>query len=183
MSENRTYSDEDHWNAVAAYLSTASFAKAADIVGMPYDTLRGWSKQDWFADIAGKIKKEKEAIYLANTDEIIRLGFGVVIDRLKNGDSILGKSGKIIQKPVGAKDAALITSVFIDKNRLMNNQPTSISGNINAKLEEQKKFFENMAKAKQAEPNIEDAKKELESDDEPSEPEVLPSPRGGTGTS
>lgn len=180
MAANREYSDEDRWKAVAAYISTASIAKASELVGMPYDTLRYWSKQDWFADIAGKIKKEKEALYLANTDEIIRLGFGVVIERLKNGDTILGKSGKVVNKPVGARDAALITSIFIDKNRVMSNLPTTISGNINAKLEEQKKFFEKMSKPV-LETSIEEVKEEIENG-ESGESAFLPSPRCSPGS-
>lgn len=148
----REYGPEDHWMAASAILTASSEAGAARQAGIPVHTLRYWIKQDWFQEILGKIRQEHERVYLATAHSIVMKGMKRAIDALEKGESVIDKNGQERMRPVGAKDAAVIASMWMNHKRVMENKPTSISGSSNVKkLEDQKAMFEKMAKMTQKE--------------------------------
>lgn len=145
----REYSPEDHWIAASAILTAPSEAAAARMAGIPVHTLRYWIKQDWFQEILGKIRQEHERVYLATAHAIVMKGMKRAVDALEHGEVVIDKNGNERMKPVTAKDAAVIASMWMNHKRVMENKPTSISATSNSKkLEDQKAMFEKMANAK-----------------------------------
>lgn len=148
-STRREYTSDDHWAAAAALLTCSSETSAARNCGIPLMTMRGWIKQEWFQEILSKIKQEHERAYLASCHALITAGTKKALKALEEGEVVIDKNGAERRRPVSAKDAAVIASIFINHKRVMENKPTSISatsGNMK-KLEEQKAMFEKMASA------------------------------------
>lgn len=143
-------SNEDKGRAVAAYVATGSFGKAASITGVHENTLRHWSKQDWW-DEECRRAKQADADELASTaTAIAKRAFLELQDRLENGDVVLDKEGNPRNKPIGARDAAIIAAVAIDKRKVLLDTPNTVSvQNSTEKLANLMEQFVKFATAKE----------------------------------
>jgi len=132
VEKGSKYSDVDRRRAALEYSLTGSLTKVASRTGIPRKTLSDWkNKSDWWVEVIAKVRHQKEAIILANDEEVIDKAHREIVDRLDNGDVQLvrTKNGVELHRvPVKAKDAAVIKGISDDKRRLSLNQPTSIQG-------------------------------------------------------
>lgn len=123
--------------AAVAYTVTGSSRKAAALLQSMFDdkssletrasTIRMWKKEaKWWdeavratwASIGDKVQSK--------ISTIIQKSLDVTQDRLEKGDEVvLQKTGEIIRKGVSAKDAATIGAIMIDKQQLLQGNPTS----------------------------------------------------------
>jgi len=130
VEKGSKYSDVDRRRAALEYSLTGSLTKVASRTGIPRKTLSDWkNKSDWWVEVIAKVRHQKEAIILANDEEVIDKAHREIVDRLDNGDVQLvrTKNGVELHRvPVKAKDAAVIKGISDDKRRLSLNQPTSI---------------------------------------------------------
>lgn len=129
---NYFWKEADKARAVAAYSVTGSFSKAATIVGIPEITIRSWSKQEWFSEELLRAKQ-------ADTDELgstftrlAKLALVQLEDRLENGDEVVTKEGKVIQKRISAKEAAIVAGVAVDKRKILFEQPITVASQSSA---------------------------------------------------
>ena len=123
------YTEQDRYNAVAAWLETGTFRGAAERVGISHNTIYGWYRDhraEWDS-IANHIRELFEEEYRAKWRDLIMRGATEALERLENGDAVLDRSGEIKRVPIKGKDAATIAAIAADKMRLSLGLPTSIS--------------------------------------------------------
>src|SRR5262245_2160842 len=128
------YSDEEKREAALLFSIHGSMRKVSEVTGIPNSTLSGWRQQEWWSTILGEVQDEANARIAAKSLEIIDLAMGEVEDRLRNGDVVITKDGKLIRKPVNLRDAVLTEGINIDKRQILMRQPTSITSSSQAEL-------------------------------------------------
>jgi hypothetical protein len=126
--------------------ATAEACKA-DFPTLAHTTILSWTKTEWWHEQQGDLEEEYERKVRGKMNSIIELAANETLDRLQNGDAVLGKDGEIKRVPVRARDSMVIAGVAIDKRRLSLNMPTAITSNSGSKhLEELAKVFDKIAK-------------------------------------
>jgi hypothetical protein len=130
-SQHEGYSRELKIHAAAMWLLKGTILRACQAIGVPFDTFRVWTKQDWWpiAIAAARLQYQHEIV--AGFSEIQNLATQEVIDRLTNGNQVLvGKNEdgeKIYERQkMSGKDAAIILAIATDKRQIMTGNPTSI---------------------------------------------------------
>lgn len=129
-------------------MATGTFLGASEITGIPRPTLMAWAKQDWWDE---KVK----ALAKLDTDQIKSISTRIAIaasniveDRLKNGEEVITKDGKVQIKQIGARDAAVIGAIYIDKRRqLQQDEQVQPTQNSQEKLVALMDEFARLAKA------------------------------------
>jgi hypothetical protein len=127
------YSDADRQRAAAAVLAHGTSKRAGRLCGIPASTIRHWRTHDEvFIRMVSELEAEFGEKLRAGVVEIIDLSLSEVRDRLKNGDVVIHpRTGEQVRIPVKAKEAAVILGISFDKLRLMENQPTRITQELN----------------------------------------------------
>lgn len=123
----------DRLSAALAWVITGDQYKAADLSGIPRETIKDWMTQENWADLVAQAKQIRQGELEGKFTKIIHKAADEVIDRLENGEKVISKNGEIVQKPVAARDAAWIAAVISDKRAILRGEPTSISKRQNAK--------------------------------------------------
>ncbi len=135
------YTLEDKFAAATAYMIEGTLRGAGRVANIPWETIRDWKKEQWFNDMIAQVIEQHADEYKASNHKIIKLAQEAVLDRLTNGDAILDKKGNIARKPVALRDAMIAYVMTIDKQRLLLNQPTSLSGKVGVDIKELAKNF------------------------------------------
>jgi transposase-like protein len=117
------WNENDKRRALAVYKSLGSMVKTTEITGIPDQTLRFWMKQEWWKEGLLQLKAEDSAELEDAATSIAKMGGDIVKERLQHGDFVLNKDGELIRKPVGARDAAVITAIAIDKRKVLQEEP------------------------------------------------------------
>lgn len=110
---------EDRIKAASVYAIVANVPRVSEITGIPQETIRRWRTEDWWQQVIDRVRQEKDDEHDKELTEIIDTSIHVIKDRLVKGDSIVTKSGKIIQKPMGGKEVGVILSIAADKRDLL----------------------------------------------------------------
>ena len=83
---------------------------------VPFETILQWRKQPWYEQLAAEIKQTRREETGSKLDRIVQRAIEKVEDRLENGDFVLNnKTGQIVRKPVGLKDASTVLKDVLDK--------------------------------------------------------------------
>jgi hypothetical protein len=143
--ERNIYTLEDKFKAATAYMLEGTLRGAARVCGIPFETIRGWKKEPWWTDLVVQVIEEHADEYKAANHKIIQLAQDVALTRLKEGDPYVTKSGEVRLKPVSLREAILSFAVTVDKQRLLLNQPTSLSGKASVDPKELAKNFQKAA--------------------------------------
>ncbi len=148
----RVYSEQDKRRAVVAYFATGSSVKAAELTGICGRSIRHWRQTaEWWAEMLEQVRRENQDELDAQYSAIIAKAQEEVMDRLKNGDVVLVKTGDGYgekRKPVSGKDVAVIGAVTFDKRQILRNAP-ALAG-TNKALEEITKQLEEIGRAERA---------------------------------
>ena len=129
----------------AAYVITGSCGKAAAIVGVPERTVQEWAVKDWWPALIEESRLANQEKIDASLERTIFLAQEAVERRLQHGETVPIKTRKtrrnkdgsteaeehieMVNKPVSMRDAAVVMAISIDKQRILRNLPTSITGN------------------------------------------------------
>ncbi|GAF76898.1 unnamed protein product [marine sediment metagenome] len=108
----------------------SAMSTACKLTGVAYSTLSGWRSKEWYSRAIELIQKRLDDQLDGKMTSILNKGIAKLEQRLDVGDGVLQKDGTMAYKPVTAKDAAIITSIFFDKRNLLRNKPTSISTKV-----------------------------------------------------
>lgn len=141
MSKN-VYTLEDKFKAATAYMLEGTLRGASRVVGIPYETIRDWKKESYWQDLVTQVIEEHADEYKAANHKIIQLAQEVALTRLREGDPFVDKGGNVRFKPVALREAVLSFAVAVDKQRLLLNQPSSISGKVVVDPKELAKSFQ-----------------------------------------
>jgi len=150
LSNNSNYTKQQKIQAVAVFIVVGTIRETARLCVMPYETLVGWVKSDWWADCITQTHAINKHIINARTTNIINKAFDNVEERLNNGEYATydSQTGDVIMKPVSAKDCATIAGIMFDKQRINNSLATSITATTTHHLIDIKQQFDAMTQAK-----------------------------------
>jgi hypothetical protein len=151
--EKGMYPEDKRIEAAAIYAATGHLGRTSELTKIPESILSGWRRQDWFQALLREIWQENNEKIDAKSTEIISKSLDAVIDRLDNGDFHVTRDGKLMRKPINAKELSLVHAINVDKRQLLRGLPTSRSesGSGEAqktvdRLEKLAETFENLAK-------------------------------------
>ncbi len=120
QDDRKRYTDAERTVALAVYAETGSCDAASRETKIPPSTIRYWidNNPDIDAELEAlrAVLRKRLAWKYAEGAE---LAVDVVIDRLRNGDQVLDKEGNTKLRPVPAREAAFIASIFTDKHALL----------------------------------------------------------------
>lgn len=117
------YDDETRRTVVALYLQYGNATKVASLAKIPKRTILDWVRADWWESVAASVRAMVTNETRGKLQAIITQGLDSTLDRLTNGEEISTKDGIRIVKVKG-KDAAVITSIMIDKLQASLQAPT-----------------------------------------------------------
>jgi hypothetical protein len=129
------YDYQQRYMAVVYWIAYGNIKRVSELLSIPQDTLYGWTKKDWWEQIAKRLKAEKS--------EQFNAGFGRLIEK-----SIEVMENQLENQEVKALDAAKIMGIAFDKRQVLNNLPTSIQGKTKD-LNELQEEFERYLSAKE----------------------------------
>jgi hypothetical protein len=120
------YSDNKKLEVACCFAVCGNSRTASEITKVPEATIRTWKQQEWWSEIISRIHAEEDEELDTKLTKLVNKAVDYVNDRLDNGDWLYNaKSDKLIRKPVGAKDLAIVTAITLDKRQLLRGQPTS----------------------------------------------------------
>lgn len=113
------YTADDRLTAAAQYVLLGSVRRVAAATGIPVRTIYDWTKTDWWETLVAQVRTEMEGELDATLSRIIQLSFASILDRLENGDCAVTSDGRMVRKPVSARDAMTILGMAIDKRKVL----------------------------------------------------------------
>lgn len=109
------YSDEVRETAVKLYMQERNLTEVARLIGVHKTLIKDWTTQDWFKELLEQYEIEQAAKLSKDLRSVATDSIEVVRERLKTGDAFYDqKRGEWVQKPIPAREAAKITTSFID---------------------------------------------------------------------
>lgn len=150
------WSEKKRIEATTLFAATGNFSEVSRLSGVPAQTLKSWSKEDWFLRLLEDIRAENDQQIDAKFSKIVNTALDQVLDRLENGDTVLLRDGSAVKKPIGARDLSQITSMNVDKRQLLRGKPTSRTEKIseNDRLQKLENMFLKLAEKKTKPPEI-----------------------------
>lgn len=117
---NGDWTWETKVDAVQKFLSLGNVRATCDVTRVPYETLRVWRQEPWWATIVSDIQTSKRAALNNRLGGVVDKSLELVEDRLENGDFVLNnKTGQIMRKPAALKDVARIATDVIGRQIAM----------------------------------------------------------------
>ena len=124
--QRKWFSEQVKMEVACVYAVTGNSRRCSEITGIPEGTIRSWKTQEWWHEIQSRIIREQDEELDVKLTKLVDKAVDQVNDRLDNGDFVYNaKDDKLVRKPVGAKDLAIVTAITVDKRQLLRGQPTS----------------------------------------------------------
>lgn len=115
-SAPNSYSWQTKMDVVARYMLLGNMRVVSEVTGISYHTLADWKKEDWWQEMVEQIRRQKKLKSADTLTKIIETSVEIIQDRLEHGDFILNnKTGEIMRKPVGVKDANMIANQLMQR--------------------------------------------------------------------
>ena len=121
VSKGSKYSDVQRTEAAIQYEIIGSYRKTAQAVGIPENTLRDWSKKEWWVEVCVIVRDENTQRMRSRYAKIVNKAQAQTLKKLPEAT---------------AQQASIVGAVAFDKIRLIDNQPTSITTQDNRALAE-----------------------------------------------
>lgn len=115
------------YRCLALVAGGTSRATACKLTGIHRRTFDRWRDKEWFSQAIDLIRKQLDDQLDGKMTKVINKTIDKLYDRIDTGDAVVQRNGELVYKPVTAKDAAIISSIFFDKRNLLRNKPTSIT--------------------------------------------------------
>ena len=114
------HSEQDRIKAATTYAITGKATEVERITGIPAGTIRQWKTQEWWPQIIDRVKQEADDALDVKFTKIVDDTVEAIQDRIAKGDYVYdNKTGTVIRKPMGGKELAVVTSIFVDKRELL----------------------------------------------------------------
>lgn len=126
-------------------------ARVEEQTGIPLGTLNYWKTLPWWFEQMERIRQEQDIEVDNQFSRIVKKTQEVIMDRLENGDIVLDKYGSPVRKPIGARDAAIINAIAIDKRKVLRDTPNANLGKVGMqeRLKNLEAQFTKLVKTKQ----------------------------------
>lgn len=121
------WSDKKKMEALGVFIATGSVTMAATQCNIPHETVKTWSKKDWWKDKIKEIQNEDYEKLDAKLTKVIDKALDSVMDRIENGEYMYDpKTGKTKIMPAKLRDLNTAFNSLMDKRQLIRKQPTKI---------------------------------------------------------
>jgi hypothetical protein len=80
-------------------------------------------RADWWKEMLLTAKSEDSTVLEDAATSIAKQAADVVRERLTNGDHVLNRDGELVRKPVGARDAAIVMGISLQKRKELQESP------------------------------------------------------------
>ena len=140
------YTKEIKYKAAELFVILGRATDVAAQLDIPQQTVYSWIKQDWWETATAKAKRENAELIEAKASLVVQKAVDQLVDRIEHGDHVLDRFGEIKRVPVKARDLKGIAADFIDKIRVMRNQPTDYKLDVRADLLAMSKKFKEIAR-------------------------------------
>jgi hypothetical protein len=116
VSEVTKYSWSEKTEVVKKYMLLGNMRLVSELMNIPYDTLSGWRKQDWWVELHDEIRKAQKAKTNTKLSTIIEDSLEMIQDRIQNGDWVLNqKTGEMQRKAVPLRDVGNLTNQLLTR--------------------------------------------------------------------
>lgn len=116
----RVYTLDEKYGAVATFYLTGEWKETSRQTGIPEATIRNWSKSEWWNEMLERVISDVSARLRSKGTRIVDLATDAIVDRLTNGDEVVGKKGELLRRKVSLKDALWASLTWFDKTRAIN---------------------------------------------------------------
>ena len=114
------WSDSQRIQAVTTWLATGNLALTAATLSIPEATMRRWKAMPWWKQMVEDIRGEENLALDAKLSKVVNKSVEALLDRVENGDFQFDqRTGKMIRKPISARDASTVTRDMIDRRELL----------------------------------------------------------------
>ena len=104
------------FDVVARYMLLGNGKLVAEQTGVSYDTLMDWRQSDWWPEVVQQLRRQGKKKTSDTLVKVVENSLDIVSERLDQGDWVLNqKTGKLVRKPVTAKDAAQIANNLLQR--------------------------------------------------------------------
>lgn len=145
---NVRWSDNQKIEAATTFLMLGSLTLTSNVLKIPHETLKQWRKSEWWQELVTDIKSQENIVLSNKLKKIVDKSLDLMTDRLENGDWIYdNKQGKLVRKPIAAKELNKIAGDMIDKSQILQvtEQVQIAEENIKTRLEKLARSFEEFA--------------------------------------
>jgi transposase-like protein len=153
------WGDDQKIDAVKAYVTLGgNVAHTSLALQIPPQTLRNWTKTQWWKDLYEEIKHEDNIVMSHRLQKIVSRSMDLVEDRLEKGDFFYDqKTGKVVRKEISLRDAheVMRTSAQMRDNIEKPQAAVLEESSVVDKLSQLAKQFEQFATAQKNKPPVE----------------------------
>jgi transposase-like protein len=147
----KSWGDKQKLEAVNTYVVLGgNVSQTAVALQIPAETLRQWTKTQWWKDLYEEVKQEDNIVLSHKLQNIVARSLALVEDRLEKGDFFYDqKTGQVVRKEVSLRDAhEVMKSSFQMRESIEKPQVAEMEeGSISDKLTALAKQFEQFAVA------------------------------------
>lgn len=130
------HSDGQRIELVTTYLATGNLALAASTLEIPESTARRWKATSWWKIMVEDIRNEENIQLDAKLSKVVTKSVDALLDRVENGDFQFDqRKGKMVRKPISARDASVVTRDMIDRRELLQGKK-QVQGDSTRKMED-----------------------------------------------
>lgn len=127
QTDRGNWSEKKRLEALSIFIATGSITMAATQANIPFETVKAWSKKDWWKEKIRDIQNEDYDKMDAKLTKALDKALDSVMDRIENGEYIYDpKTGKTKLMPAKLRDLNTAFNSLMDKRQLIRKQPTKI---------------------------------------------------------
>lgn len=116
----QTWPIEKRVEVVSHWLVLGNMKQVAAVTGVPYDLVRKWKSQPWWADLEKEIRATQNIELDTKLSKIVDRSLEAVLDRVEHGDFIYDqKSGEVRRKPAALRDLHRVAVDTISKREVI----------------------------------------------------------------
>ena len=124
---SKKYDLETRYKVATALVTSGNSKAASAQTHVPASTIRHWAQNDEdLILMMQEVRSEFGERIKGSLAEIVDEASRQALDRVRNGDFVLTKSGELVRKPMSGRDVITTGAIAFDKLRLLENQPTEI---------------------------------------------------------
>lgn len=114
------WSDEKKLEVVQEYLIMGNMRMVATATGVPYEVIRKWKSNPWWAEMVAQIRSTQSLEMDSKMSEIVAKSLDAVLDRVENGDFIYDqKTGEVRRKPAALRDLHRVAVDVLGKREIL----------------------------------------------------------------
>lgn len=137
---NKSWGDKQKQECVEIYYMLGGKLKeTAAATGIPFETIRTWTKSEWWKELYDEIKQTDNIVLSHRLQKIMSRSLDIVEDRMEKGDIFYDqKKGEMVRKDVGIRDAhsifkdSFLVKEAIEKPNMVQVDQESVSDKLNA---------------------------------------------------